>query len=121
MHHPSSGREVERRQQLPGRKQKFNLISHLSALPTGHRACESAAKALTAPKAPSIRAQMAAGAIPPPLFFGQRPPPLKWQMGFSATAFPEISVLGKTSSVDHAVQAAGALMRSRANSRLKDI
>jgi len=64
---------------------------------------------------------MAAGAIPPPLFFGQRPPPLKWQMGFSATAFPEISVLGKTSSVDHAVQAAGALMRSRANSRLKDI
>jgi hypothetical protein len=25
---------------------------------------------------------MAAGAIPPPLFFGQRPPPLKSQMGF---------------------------------------
>jgi hypothetical protein len=59
---------------------------------------------------------MAAGAIPPPLFFGQRPPLLKWQMGYLATAFPEISVLRTTSSVDHAVQAAGALMRSKANS-----
>src|ERR1700751_4953321 len=37
---------------------------------------EKHAKALTSEKAPSIRAPMAAGAIPPPLFFGQRPPPL---------------------------------------------
>jgi small subunit ribosomal protein S20 len=37
-----------------------------------------------------------------------------------ATAFSKTLVLGKTSSVDHAVQAAGALMsRSRANSTLR--
>jgi hypothetical protein len=47
------------------------------------------AKALTSGKPPSIRAPMAAGAIPPPLFFGQRRPPLKLQMGFMATTFPK--------------------------------
>jgi len=52
MHHPSSGREVERRQQLPGWKQKFNLISYLSAPPARHSAPEAQRKRWPARKPP---------------------------------------------------------------------
>jgi hypothetical protein len=45
------------------------------------------------------------------------PAPSEIADGHLATAFPkDTCVLRKTSSVDHAVQAAGALMRPRANS-----
>jgi hypothetical protein len=64
---------------------------------------------------------MAAGAIPPPLFFGQRPPLLKWQMGHLATAFPEFSVLRTTSGVDHAVKRPARSCDQKRTARLKDI
>ena len=61
----------ERRQPIAKRRQKFNLISTLSAL--YHRApwFRPARKALTLQNPPFIRPGMAAGAILPPLFFEQ--------------------------------------------------
>jgi hypothetical protein len=62
----------ECRQPLAGLSGKFNLISTLSALSV--RVCRSQAawKALTLQTAPFIRPALAAGAIPPPLFFERR-------------------------------------------------
>ena len=63
----------KRRQPIPGAPRKFNLFSTLSRhfepdLPV----LRGARKALTLQGAPSIRPPMAAGAIPPPLFFERR-------------------------------------------------
>jgi hypothetical protein len=65
-------RARKRSQPLTGQHGKFNLISSLSAF--FGRACGLgvARKALTLQNLPSIRAPMAAGAIPPPLFFERR-------------------------------------------------
>src|ERR1700720_646716 len=62
-------RTRRRSQPLAVWRRKFNLISTLSGFYA--RACRFGAvwKPLTLQNAPSIRAPMAAGAIPPPLFF----------------------------------------------------
>jgi len=62
----------ECRQPLAGLSEKFNLISSLSALSVRVSRLRGARKALTLQTAPFIRPALAAGAIPPPLFFERR-------------------------------------------------
>ena len=54
---------------IPGRSRKFNLVSSLRVRCPEVSAPQAALKALTLQNPPSIRAAMAAGAIPPPRFF----------------------------------------------------
>jgi hypothetical protein len=60
------------RQPIAGLSGKFNLISTLSALSVRVRRPGGTRKALTLQTAPFIRPALAAGAIPPPLFFERR-------------------------------------------------
>jgi hypothetical protein len=64
----------ERRQALPVRPEKFNQFSILSGPSEWAPPLPGAPKALTLQGTPSIRPAMAAGAIPPPLFFERRRP-----------------------------------------------
>src|ERR1700744_5658081 len=69
---PSRCHALKRRQPLPGRPGKFNLISTLPAPLPAARRFRKGRKALTLQNARSIRPAMAAGAILPPLFFERR-------------------------------------------------
>jgi small subunit ribosomal protein S20 len=62
----------ERSQPLAGWRGKFNLISTLSGLFGWVSWFQQVGKSLTVENAPFIRRPMAAGAIPPPLFFERR-------------------------------------------------
>src|SRR5580704_13890199 len=70
--HLLSSAPPTRRQPLPGQRGKFNLISTLSAFAAGLETLLPGLKALTLQDVASIRAPMAAGAIPPPQFFERR-------------------------------------------------
>jgi small subunit ribosomal protein S20 len=84
---------------LAGRHKKFNLISGLSAFPGPVGGFRSGRKALTLLAAPSIRPAMAAGAIPPPLFFERRR-----DVSIFAPAMASLENTWKYTSVDQLVE-----------------
>jgi hypothetical protein len=72
MRHLISRASRKRCQPLPGQTGKFNLISTLLAPSRPPFGAFGGWKSLTLQGMASIRAAMAAGAIPPPLFFERR-------------------------------------------------
>jgi hypothetical protein len=92
------------RQPIAGLSGKFNLISTLSALSVRVRRPGGTRKALTLQTAPFIRPALAAGAIPPPLFFERR----RHSAYLTSAICSENGILLRTSekptSVDHAVE-----------------
>jgi hypothetical protein len=108
-----------RRQALAARRGKFNLISTLPASCCRVFWPEADRKALTLQDLPSIRPAMAAGAIPPPLFFEHR----------RHVSMCHVSICAKSGILDRASEKhisvgqanVGMLMPARDRSLSKDI
>src|SRR6476659_8494532 len=97
---PYISRARKRSKPLAGWRRTFNLISTLSSLYEPVCRFEAVRKPLTLQNVPSIRAPMAAGAIPPPLFFERR----RRASIYASHGLACSGGIEQIASVDHAVE-----------------